>query len=317
MRKGKPYSIDLRERVVAAVENGGLSARQAAAQFGVGVSTAIRWAGRVRKTGSVRPSKIGGYKPRAIAGEHRAWLLQRIKERDFTLRGLVAELAARGLKVDYRSVWTFVHDEKLSFKKKRGGAGERDRPDVARRRAQWIKYQDRIDPSRLVFIDETWTKTNMAPLRGWAPRGERLIAKVPHGHWNTTTFLAALRHDRIDAPWLVEGPIDGESFQLYVEKVLVPTLRPGDIVIMDNLGSHKSKAVRRLIRAAGAKLLFLPKYSPDLNPIEQVFAKLKHLLRKAAARTVETVCAAVGELLGAFTKDECANYFKNSGYAPY
>lgn len=196
-------------------------------------------------------------------------------------------------------------------------AGERDRPDVARRRAQWIKYQDRIDPSRLVFIDETWTKTNMAPLRGWAPRGERLIAKVPHGHWNTTTFLAALRHDRIVAPWLLEGPIDGESFLLYVEKVLVPTLRPGDVVIMDNLGSHKGKAVRRLIRAAGAKLLFLPKYSPDLNPIEQVFAKLKHLLRKAAARTVETVAAAVGELLGAFTKDECANYFKNSGYAPY
>ena len=121
MRKGRPYSIDLRERVVAAVEQGGLSARQAAAQFGVGVSTAIRWAGRVRKTGSVRPSKIGGYKPRAIAGEHRTWLLQRIKERDFTLRGLVAELAARRLKVDYRSVWTFVHDEKLSFKKKRGG----------------------------------------------------------------------------------------------------------------------------------------------------------------------------------------------------
>jgi len=119
MRKGRPYSIDLRERVVAAVEKG-LSARQAAAQFGVGVSTAIRWAGRVRKTGSVRPSKIGGYKPRAIAGEHRTWLLQQIK-RDFTLRGLVAELAARGLKVDYRSVWTFVHDEKLSFKKKRGG----------------------------------------------------------------------------------------------------------------------------------------------------------------------------------------------------
>lgn len=196
-------------------------------------------------------------------------------------------------------------------------AGERDRPDVARRRAQWLKYQDRIDPSRLVFIDETWTKTNMAPLRGWAPRGQRLIAKVPQGHWNTTTFLAALRHDRIEAPWLVEGPIDGESFHLYVEKILIPTLRPGDIVIMDNLGSHKGKAIRRLIRSVGAKLLFLPKYSPDLNPIEQVFAKLKHLLRKVAARTVETVCAAVGELLGAFTKQECANYFKNSGYASY
>jgi transposase len=195
-------------------------------------------------------------------------------------------------------------------------AGERDRPDVARRRAQWIKYQDRVDPARLVFIDETWTRTNMASLRGWAPRGSRLIGKVPDGRWRTMTFLAALRHDRITAPWLLEGPIDGESFATYVEKVLLPTLRHGDIVIMDNLGSHRGKIIRQLIRSAGAKLFLLPKYSPDLNPIEQVFAKLKHLLRKAAARTVETVCAAIGELLGAFTNNECANYFKNSGYAP-
>jgi transposase len=180
-------------------------------------------------------------------------------------------------------------------------AGERDRPDVARRRAQWIKYQDRIDPARMVFIDETWTRTNMAALRGWAPRGSRLIGKVPDGRWRTMTFLAALRHDRITAPWVLEGPIDGESFAAYVEKVLLPTLRPGDIVIMDNLGSHRGKIIRQLIRSAGAKLFLLPKYSPDLNPIEQVFAKLKHLLRKAAARTVETVCAAIGELLGAFT----------------
>jgi transposase len=185
---------------------------------------------------------------------------------------------------------------------------------VARRRAQWVKYQGRIDPSRLVFIDETWTKTNMAPLRGWAPRGMRLVAKVPYGHWKTTTFLAALRHDRIEAPWLLDGPIDGESFQTYVEKVLLPTLRRGDIVIIDNLGSHKGKAVRRLIRSAGAKLIFLPKYSPDLNPIEQVFAKLKHFLRKAAVRTVETVCLAIGEVLQLFTPEECANYLANSGY---
>ena len=156
----------------------------------------------------------------------------------------------------------------------------------------------------------------MAPLRGWAPRGRRLNAKVPHGRWKTMTFLAALRYDRIDAPWFLEGPIDGESFRIYIENVLVPTLRPGDIVIIDNLGSHKGKAVRQLIRAAGAKLFFLPKYSPDLNPIEQVFAKLKHLLRKAAARTVETVCAAIGKALAAFTPQECANYFRNSGYAP-
>jgi len=166
-----------------------------------------------------------------------------------------------------------------------------------------------------VFIDETWTKTNMAALRGWAPRGIRLPAKAPHGHWKTTTFLAALRHDRIDAPWLLDGPIDAASFRTYVEKVLVPTLKPGDIVILDNLGSHKGKAIRQRIRSAGAKLFFLPKYSSDLNPIEQVFAKLKHLLRKTAPRTVETLCAATGELLEAFTQDECAHYLKNAGYA--
>lgn len=128
------------------------------------------------------------------------------------------------------------------------------------------------------------------------------------------TFLAALRHDRIDAPWFIEGPIDGQSFRVYVEKVLLPTLRRGDIVVMDNLGSHKGKVVRQLIRSTGAKLFFLPKYSPDLNPIEQVFAKLKHLLRKAAARTVEAVCAAIGKALSAFTPQECANYLANSGY---
>ena len=154
----------------------------------------------------------------------------------------------------------------------------------------------------------------MAALRGWAPCGERLIAKVPHGRWKTTTFLAALRCDRIDAPWLIEGPIDGETFRTYIEKVLVPTLHEGDIVIMDNLASHKGKAVRQLVRAAGAKLFFLPKYSPDLNPIEQVFAKLKHLLRKANARTAEAICAAIREILMAFSPEECANYFRNSGY---
>ena len=140
------------------------------------------------------------------------------------------------------------------------------------------------------------------------------MAKVPHGHWKTLTFVAALRHDRIEAPWVLDGPINGESFTAYVEKVLAPTLGPGDLVVMDNLGSHKGKAVRRAIRAAGAKLFFLPKYSPDLNPIEQVFAKLKHLLRNAAARTVEAVVAAIGQLLGAYTAQECANYFANAGY---
>ena len=155
----------------------------------------------------------------------------------------------------------------------------------------------------------------MTRTHGWAARSQRLVDKTPHGHWNTTTFLAALRHDRIEAPCLFDGPINGELFLAYVERILVPTLAPDDVVILDNLGSHKSKAVRKAIRAAGAKLIFLPKYSPDLNPIEQVFAKLKTLLRKAAARTVDAISAAIGQLLGHFTSQECANYLNNAGYA--
>lgn len=154
----------------------------------------------------------------------------------------------------------------------------------------------------------------MAPLRGWGTRGARLPIKVPYGHWNTMTFIAALRHDRIEAPWLLDAPINGELFLTYVEKVLAPTLGPGDIVIADNLSSHKRPAIRRVLRSVGARLFLLPKYSPDLNPIEQVFAKFKHLLRKAAARTREAVCAAIGKLLSSYTADECANYFRNSGY---
>jgi transposase len=167
----------------------------------------------------------------------------------------------------------------------------------------------------LVFIDETWTKTNMTRLRGWAPRGRRLVAKVPQGRWRTLTFLAALRQDQIAAPCVIDGPINGESFLAYVEQVLVPALQPGDIVIIDNLGSHKGKAVRRAIRSAGAKLFFLPPYSPDLNPIEQAFAKLKTLLRKAAERTVDDTWKRIGVLLRVFTSQECANYLKNAGYA--
>ena len=192
---------------------------------------------------------------------------------------------------------------------------EQARPDIARKRERWKARQDRIDPRRLVFIDETWVKTNMAPLRGWGPRGQRVEARVPHGHWKTLTFIAALRVDRVDAPWVIDGPINGELFTLYVEKVLVPTLSPGDIVILDNLGSHKGQAARHAVRAAGAHLLFLPPYSPDLNPIEQLFAKLKHLMRKAEPRTVEATWRKVGDLLDLFSPDECANYLRNSGYA--
>jgi transposase len=204
---------------------------------------------------------------------------------------------------------------KASASKKSLRASEQDRPDVARRRTQWKKYQGRIDPARLVFIDETWARTNMTRIRGRCARGKRLLAKVPHGRWRTMTFIAALRHDQIAAPFVLDGPIDGKSFLAYVDQCLAPTLKPGEIVIMDNLGSHKSDAVRKAIRNTGARLFFLPSYSPDLNPIEQAFAKLKVLLRKAAERTVEATWRRIGQLLGQFTPAECANYIKNAGYA--
>ena len=193
-------------------------------------------------------------------------------------------------------------------------AAGQQRPDIARRRYWWKKYQPRLDIGHLVFIDETWAKTNMAPIRGWCRKGERLAARVPHGHWKTLTFLAGLRSTGITAPCVFDGPINGESFRLYVEQILIPSLRPGDIVVMDNLGSHKGAAIRAMLRRAGARLHFLPAYSPDLNPIEQVFAKLKHLLRKAKERSVDATSRRIGSLLETFSADECRNYFLNAGY---
>lgn len=188
------------------------------------------------------------------------------------------------------------------------------RQRVARQRERWRRLQPRIDPSRLVFIDETWTKTNLVRLHGRAPRGQRLHAKVPYGHWQTQTFIGALRSDRIDAPCVLDRPVNRRSFLAYVRTFLVPTLKAGDIVVLDNLGSHKNPEVRAAIRGVGAKLFFLPPYSPDLNPIEQVFSKLKTLLRKAAERTFDTVCHRIGALLGTFSPTECSNYLRNAGY---
>ena len=172
-----------------------------------------------------------------------------------------------------------------------------------------------MDPAAFVFLDETGAATNMARRYGWSPRGERLVDAAPHGHWKTTTFLAGLRSTGIIAPLVLDGPMTGEAFLAYVCQFLAPALSPGDVVVMDNLAAHKVAGVREAITAAGASILYLPPYSPDLNPIEQVFAKIKHFLRKVAARSVETICTAIGEILGAFTPDECANYFQNSGYA--
>jgi transposase len=199
--------------------------------------------------------------------------------------------------------------------KKSVRAAEQDRPDVAAARMAWADGQTKLDPERLVFIDETGTSTNMARLRGRARRGERLVGKIPHGHWKTTTFVAGLRSDALTAPCVIDGPMNGNTFLAYVEQILAPSLKPGDIVVLDNLSAHKVAGVREAVEAAGARLLYLPPYSPDFNPIEQLFAKIKALLRKAAERSVDGLWSRIASLLDAFTPQECANYLRNVGYA--
>jgi transposase len=195
-------------------------------------------------------------------------------------------------------------------------AAEQGRADVLKQREDWFEGQLDLDPAKLVFIDETWASTNMARLYGRAPEGERLRVGIPHGHWKRTTFIAGLRLSGITPAGVLDGSLDGEIFLDYVSRILVPTLSPGDVVIMDNLSSHKGDAIRQTIEAAGAKLAFLPPYSPDFNPIENAFSKLKALLRKAAERTVSGLWNTIGSILDVFTPQECANYFKAAGYDP-
>jgi transposase len=183
-------------------------------------------------------------------------------------------------------------------------------------REAWFEAQPDLDPERLVFIDETGASTKMTRTRGRAPRGERLRAGVPHGHWKTTTFVGGLRLCGMTAPMVMDGPMTAAWFLAYVEQVLAPTLRLGDVVILDNLPAHKGAAAREAVEATGARLLFLPPYSPDFNPIENAFSKLKALLRKAAARTVDELWRTIGLAVDAFTPTDCANYFTAAGYEP-
>jgi transposase len=203
----------------------------------------------------------------------------------------------------------------MSALKKTLYASEQNRADVARARRRWIRRQRLLDTTALVFLDETAISTNMVRTRGRCRRGERLVDYAPHGHWKTITFIAGLRHDELVAPFVIEGAMNGETFLAYIEQCLAPTLHSGDIVIMDNVATHKVNGVAEAIEAVGAKLLYLPQYSPDLNPIEQAFSKLKALLRKAAERTVPHLRRRVGKLLAGFAAADCANVLEHSGYA--
>jgi len=193
-------------------------------------------------------------------------------------------------------------------------ASEREREDIKQARQQWHREQPWLDVTKLVFIDETGVSTNMTRLYGRAPKGERVHDAAPHGHWHTNTFIGALRHDGITAPLLLDGPMNGDCFVQYVKQVLCPTLGKGDIVIADNLSSHKVKGVKEAIAASGAKIVYLPAYSPDLNPIENFFSKLKSLLRKAGERSFEGLVEAISQILDTVSQTECSNYFSAAGY---
>ena len=234
---------------------------------------------------------------------------------DLTLDEAVSKLLKLRITTSKSSVSRFFQRHDITFKKKSLRATEQHRADVARARRRWIREQGLLDPARLVFIDETAVTTNMVRLNGRSPRGVELVGHAPYGEWKTITFVAALRHNKMVAPMVVEGAMNTEMFLAYVEQCLVPTLKPGDTVIMDKLSIHKSPGVREAIEKAQARLFYLPQYSPDLNPIEMPFSQFKAFLRKAAERTVPRLCRAIRSFLPQLTPRQCANYFRHAGYA--
>jgi transposase len=301
-------SKDIREKVVKAIA-GGMSRRQAAARFDIGPATAVRWAKRALTTGDVAPMKMGGDRRSQRIEAHAEFILKEIKTKpDTTIMELRDKLRERhGLSLGYGTVWRFLARHRITRKKKTGHASEQEREDIEASREAWFEGQLDFDPTKLVFIDETSISTSMARRFGWASRGERCRASIPFGHWKTTTFVAGLRVDRIDAPMTIDGALDGEAFRAYVEQLLAPTLSSGDIVVMDNAPLHKVAGVGEAIAAKGASLLYLPAYSPDFNPIEKFFSKFKSILQRIAARTADALEAAVGEALRSVMPDECRN----------
>jgi transposase len=311
----KALSVDLRVRVLQAVA-AGASHREAADRFGVSAASVSRWRHREREQGAPHPLALGGDR-RSKAMESQAETIMAIMaaNRDITLAEIKTTLEEQGIAAA-SPVSGASSADTGSRSKKSAHASEQDRADVLKRREDWFDGQLDLDPDRLVFIDETWASTNMARKRGRCPKGERLRMGVPHGHWKTTTFVGALTLKGFIAPFVIDGPIDRDAFETYVGKVLVPELAKGDVVVMDNLSSHKGPRVREMIEAAGATLLYLPLYSPDFNPIEMAFSKLKALLRKAAERTIPALLDAIGRLIDLVTPTEAANYFAAAGYDP-
>jgi transposase len=306
-------SNDLRKRVLAAVD-GGMSCRRAAQHFGVSAASAIRWNDRRRREGHFGPKALGGDRRSGRIEAHGELILSLVDDKpDITLGELRARLAEQGM------AWPSAHcgasSSATASRAKKDCTCRRAGPARCREAAPGVvrgTSRPRSGASR-VHRRDLGLHQHGAP--AWpGAQGERLRAGIPHGHWKTTTFVAGLRLTGMMATMVLDGPINRDAFQAYVEQVLVRELRPGDIVIMDNLSSHKGIAIRQAIEAAGASLLFLPPYSPDFNPIENAFAKLKALLRAAAERTVDALWTTIGSLIDRFTPEECANYFAAAGY---
>jgi transposase len=306
------YSLDLRERVARACDEQRGTRAQMAELFHVSVSWVRRLLQRRRETGSLAPRPhAGGPAPKMDPDRCDRLLVLVTQQPDATLAELRDRLQAP---VHSSTIARTLTRLGITVKKKVSQAAEQDRPDVRHKRAIWRGRVAKIDPARLVFLDETGAHTAMMRLFGRSPCGERAVGVVPQGHWRTTTLLAAVRRDGVVAPWVFEGATDALTFETWVEKVLAPAVRPGDIVVLDRLSAHQGGRVRRLLRKVGAGLWYLPPYSPEWNPIEKIWAKVKAWLRKAAARTTEALWEAIAQALDAVTADDCQHSFAHCGY---
>jgi transposase len=305
-----PYSRDLRERVAAAVDQGEGSQREIARRFRVSLSFVVRLLQRRRATDSLDPKPHGGCPPPALGAEDRQRLDELIREQpDATLE----QLRQRGgFTCSLTTLWRALRRRDLTRKKKTLHADERDRPDVQQARRSFRRKVKRIEPERLVFVDETGVTTAMTPAYAWAPRGERAYASAP-GSWESVTVTAALGLDGVRAPLAFPGSTNAATFEAYIEEMLVPTLHEGDVVVFDNLSAHQAPAVTEAIERVGASVLPLPPYSPDYTPIEEMYSKVKEFLRRVAARVKGDLDDAIGNALREVTPQDIIGWFKEAG----
>lgn len=306
----RPYSMDLRERVAAAVDDGEGSLREIAGLFRVSLSFVSRLLRRRLDTGNLAPMPHGGGPTPVLSPDDRQRLEQLAREHnDDTLE----QLKRRGqFECSLTTIWRALQRQQLTYKKKSQHADEQGRPDVQKKRRSFRRRVKRIDPERLVFVDESGVTTAMTPAYGWAPRGERAVGSAP-GAWESVTVIAALGLDGVRAPLAFSGSTDTAAFESYVEQVLVPELRAGDVVVWDNLSPHQARAAASAVKQAGARLLPLPPYSPDYTPIEEMWSKVKAYLRRAAARTKGDLYNTLGDALRHVTVMDILGWFQKAG----